>query len=124
MGFGQAIAAGFTNYFNFKDRSTRSAYWYFILFLFLASIVTAVADLALFEPKFEPKTVGPINGIFSLATFIPSLALAVRRLHDIDRSGWWVLLGLIPIIGWIILIVWACQPTAPQPNRYGPPPAA
>jgi len=48
----------------------------------------------------------------------------VRRLHDIDRSGWWVLLGLIPIIGWIILIVWACQPTMPQANRFGPPPAA
>jgi len=120
MGFGQAITAGFTNYFNFKDRSTRSAYWYFILFLFLASIVAAVVDLALFEPKI----IGPISGIFSLATFIPSLALAVRRLHDIDRSGWWVLLWLIPIIGAIILIVWACQPTAPQPNRYGPPPAA
>jgi uncharacterized membrane protein YhaH (DUF805 family) len=104
----------------FKDRSTRSAYWYFVLFLFIAGFVTSIVDVVLFKPK----TVGPINGIFSLATIIPGLALAVRRLHDIGRTGWWVLLGVIPIIGWIILIVWACQPTLPQPNKYGPPPAA
>jgi uncharacterized membrane protein YhaH (DUF805 family) len=120
MGFGQAIADGFSNYFNFRDRSTRSAYWYFALFLVVASFITAIADLLLFHPEY----VGPINGIFGLATIIPSLSVSVRRLHDIGRTGWWLLLGLIPIIGWIVLIVWACQPTVPQTNDYGPPPAA
>jgi len=67
---------------------------------------------------FHPENVGLINGIFSLATIIPSLSVSVRRLHDIGRTGWW--LGLIPIIGWIVLIVWACQPTLPQANKYGP----
>jgi uncharacterized membrane protein YhaH (DUF805 family) len=119
MGFGQAIAAGFSNYFNFKDRSTRSAYWYFVLFLIIGGLITGIADLLLFHPE----TVGPINGIFSLATIIPSLAVSVRRLHDIGRTGWWVLLAVIPIIGWIILIVWACQPSVPQANKYGTPSA-
>ena len=120
MGFGQAIAAGFSNYFNFKDRSTRSAYWYFTLFLFIASLLTATADVLLVQPEH----LGPIGGIFTLATIIPSLSLSVRRLHDIGRTGWWLLLALIPIIGWIVLIVWACQPTDPQTNAYGPPPTA
>jgi len=120
MGFGQAIAAGFTDYFNFQGRSTRSAYWYFVLFLIIGGFITAIADLLLFHPE----NVGPINGIFSLATIIPSLSVFVRRLHDIGRTGWWLLLALIPIIGWIVLIVWACQPTVPQTNEYGPPPAA
>jgi uncharacterized membrane protein YhaH (DUF805 family) len=120
MGFGQAIAAAFSNYFNFKDRSTRSAYWYFTLFMLIASLIAAVADVVLFHPE----NLGPISGIFSLATIIPSLSVSVRRLHDIGRTGWWLLLGLIPIIGWIVLIVWACQPTIPETNAYGPPRAA
>src|SRR5215813_453221 len=120
MGFGQAIAAGFSNYFNFKGRSTRSAYWYFTLFMFIASLIAGIADVLLFHPEY----VGPIGGIFSLATIIPSLSVFVRRLHDIGRTGWWLLLGLIPIIGWIVLIVWACQPTVPQTNAYGPPSSA
>ena len=120
MGFGGAISAGFSNYFNFRDRSTRSAYWYFLLFLVILGAVTGILDIALFGLK----TVGPISGIASLATFIPSISVSVRRLHDISRTGWWFLLALVPIIGWIILIVWACQPTIPQVNEYGPPPAA
>ena len=83
MGFGQAIAAGFTNYFNFQDRSTRSAYWYFVLFLIIGGFVTAIADVLLFHPE----SVGPINGIFSLATIIPSLSVSVRRLHAAAPAG-------------------------------------
>jgi uncharacterized membrane protein YhaH (DUF805 family) len=120
MGFGQAISAGFSNYFNFRDRSTRSAYWYFVLFLAILAVVTVILDIALFGFQ----VVEPISGLAGLATLIPALSLSVRRLHDISRTGWWVLLALIPIIGWIILIVWACQPTVPQTNEYGPPPAA
>jgi uncharacterized membrane protein YhaH (DUF805 family) len=120
IGFGEAISAGFSNYFNFNERSTRSAYWYFVLFLAILGAVTGILDFAIFGPQI----VGPLTGIASLATFIPTISLSVRRLHDISRTGWWVLLALIPIVGWIILIVWACQPTIPQANEYGPPPAA
>jgi uncharacterized membrane protein YhaH (DUF805 family) len=119
MGFGEAISAGFSNYFNFSGRAARSAYWYFVLFLFIMGLVTAVLDLILFGTE----TIGPLNGIFGLATIVPHFAVLVRRLHDIGRSGWWVLLSLIPIIGWIVLIYWACQPSMPQQNEYGPAPA-
>jgi uncharacterized membrane protein YhaH (DUF805 family) len=119
MGFGQAIAAGFNNYFDFSGRARRSAYWYFVLFLFIVGLVTALLDIVLFAAK----DIGPLNGVFSLATIVPSISVSVRRLHDIGRSGWWVLLALIPIIGWIIMIYWACQPSALQQNEYGPQPA-
>ena len=69
MGFGQAITAAFTNYFNFSSRSTRPEYWYFILFIFIASIVTAIIDFVVFDAR----DIGPLNGIFTLATLIPSL---------------------------------------------------
>jgi uncharacterized membrane protein YhaH (DUF805 family) len=119
MGFGQAIAAGFTNYINFAGRATRPEYWYFILFLVLAGIVTGLIDYGIFGTT----EIGPVNGIFSLATLLPSIAVAIRRLHDIGRTGWWVLLSFVPIVGWIILIYWACQPGDPGPNAYGPPPS-
>lgn len=118
MGFGQAISDGLAKYFVFNGRASRPAYWYFVLFLVIAGIVTAIFDLALFGSE----TMGPINGLFSLATFIPTLSVTVRRLHDIGRTGWWLLLALVPLIGWIVLIYWHCQPTEPQSNAYGSPP--
>jgi|SRR3954449_4327193 len=120
MGFGQAISACFTNYFDFKTRASRSEYWYFALFMVIAGVASAIIDLIVFGAK---ENIGPINGVFSLATIIPSISVSVRRLHDIGRTGWFLLLGLIPIVGWIVLIYWACQPSTPAPNQYGPSPA-
>jgi uncharacterized membrane protein YhaH (DUF805 family) len=119
MGFTQAISSGFANYFNFKTRSSRSAYWYFVLFLAIVGLVTAIIDIGVFGAS----NIGPLNTIFTLATLIPSIAVSVRRLHDIGRSGWFLLLAFIPLIGIIILIYWACQPSAPQPNQFGSPPS-
>lgn len=62
------------------------------------------------------------SGILGLAFLLPSLGLSVRRLHDINKSGWFILLGLIPLVGAIILIVWACKESDPHPNNYGPEP--
>src|SRR5262247_2917848 len=118
MGFGQAIAVGFANYFNFRTRASRSKYWYFILFLVIVSVALSILELAIDGSR----EIFVLSAIFSLATLIPSLSAFVRRLHDIGRSGWWVLLGLIPIVGIIVLLYWACQPTVPQQNQYGPPP--
>lgn len=117
MNFTEAIASAFQNYFNFQTRSRRSEYWYFTLFVVLVSFATALADLLMLG--FAADEVGPLNGIFSLVTIIPSLAVSVRRLHDIDRSGLFLLLALIPIIGWIVLIYWACQPGTSGHNRFG-----
>jgi uncharacterized membrane protein YhaH (DUF805 family) len=114
MGFGQAISSGFSNYVNFSDRACRSEYWFWILFIILAEIVTSIIDYAI--------GVQVVTGLFGLATFLPSLAIAIRRLHDLDRTGWWVLLWFIPLIGWIILIIWFCTRGTAGPNRFGPDP--
>jgi len=111
MGFAQAITAGFSNYVNFSDRAARSEYWFWVLFITIGQVVTQIIDSAI--------GAGIISGIFGLATFLPSLAVAIRRLHDLDRSGWWVLLSLIPIIGWIVLIIWYCTKGTEGPNRFG-----
>ncbi len=113
MGFGDAINAGFSNYANFSGRAIRSAYWYWTLFVVVGSLLASIVDAA------AGSEAGVVGIIFSVATILPSLAVAVRRLHDIDRSGWWVLLWFVPIVGWIILIVWHCTPGTPYANRFG-----
>jgi uncharacterized membrane protein YhaH (DUF805 family) len=117
MNFTEAIASGFRNYVRFSGRASRSEYWYWVLFILIGGIVTAILDHAVFsESDFSP-----LNSIFNLVTFLPSLAVGIRRLHDIGRTGWWWLIAFT-IIGIIVLIVWACQKSDPGPNAYGPPP--
>src|SRR5262245_47108562 len=99
MTFGQAISSGFQNYVNFTGRAARSQFWYWVLFAVLASIVASLIDFALFPRSY----LSPINTLVGLALFLPGLAVSVRRLHDTDRTGWWLLLLFIPLIGAIIL---------------------
>jgi uncharacterized membrane protein YhaH (DUF805 family) len=113
MDFGQAISSGFSNYVNFSSRSPRSGYWYWTLFAVIVGIVTAIIDNVI--------GMAITNTIASLALFLPGLAVSVRRLHDIDRTGWWVLIALT-VIGIILLIYWYCQPGTPGDNQYGPDP--
>jgi uncharacterized membrane protein YhaH (DUF805 family) len=116
MNFGQAITSGFSNYVNFSDRAIRSAYWFWALFTTIGMLVTGGIDgvdgMTLAYP------------IFGLVTILPSLAVAVRRLHDLDRSGWWLLLALIPLIGSIVLLIWFCTRGTDGSNRFGPDPLA
>jgi uncharacterized membrane protein YhaH (DUF805 family) len=114
MNFGQAISAGFSNYVRFSSRSSRSEYWYWILFFYIGLIVAGMIDWVL--------GITAIIGLFWLATVLPTLALSVRRLHDLDRSGWWIFLALIPIVGAIVLIIWHCTRGTVGPNRFGPDP--
>jgi len=116
MGFGQAISAGFRKYINFSDRSSRSEYWYWILFTIIVGLVAALIDIQL--------NTQASSSVFNLVTAIPTIAVAVRRLHDIDRSGWWVLIGLIPLLGLILLLVWFVSEGTHGPNRFGPDPLA
>lgn len=104
MTFGESIRTCFTQYATFEGRASRSEYWWFILFTFLVS-----AALNLVSET--------VSGVFSIAVLLPSLAVGARRLHDTDRSGWSLLLWLIPIVGWIILIIWMIQ-EAREPNRF------
>jgi uncharacterized membrane protein YhaH (DUF805 family) len=114
MGFGGAIATCFRKYADFKGRARRPEYWWWFLFNLLVSLAVAVVDL------FIAGAGGPnvLSNLVTLAFFLPSLAVGVRRLHDTDRRGWWILLWLIPLIGWIIIVVFLCQ-RGTGPNRFG-----
>jgi len=105
MDFQQAIKTCFQKYATFEGRAGRPEFWWFALFTFLASIAIGIISQTL-------------QGLFSLAVLLPSLAVGARRLHDIGKSGWFLLLWLIPVIGWIILIYWACQPGGGN-NQWG-----
>jgi uncharacterized membrane protein YhaH (DUF805 family) len=119
MNFTQAISSGFQNYVNFTGRAARSEYWFWTLFTVLVSIAAGLIDLALFR-SFD---FSPLSTIVSLGTLLPSLAVGVRRLHDLDRTGWWLLL-VITVIGAIVLLVWFCMRGTAAPNRFGPDPLA
>ena len=110
-----------SKYATFTGRARRKEYWYFVLFYVLAFIVLAVVD-GVTGTLDEEAGIGLLSAIFVLATIIPLLAVTVRRLHDTDRSGWWVLLNLIPIIGGIVLLVFTLLDSQPGANRFGPNP--
>jgi uncharacterized membrane protein YhaH (DUF805 family) len=116
MNFWQAIQSGFSNYVTFSGRAARSEFWYWCLFYLLTAMVTTIIDNAIGAQV----TVS----LFGLAALLPTIAVNIRRLHDLDRSGWWFLLHLLPIIGAIILIVWFCGRGTVGPNRFGPDPLA
>ena len=115
MSFTEAVKSGFDNYVNFSGRASRPAYWWWVLFAILASIVANIIDAAI--------GVTIVSIIVALGLFLPGLAVAFRRLHDTDRSGWWILIGLIPLIGFIVLLIFFVQKSDPADNQYGPPPA-
>ena len=119
MGFKDAISYSFRNYVGFSGRAARSEYWYWVLFILLLQIVAWLIDMTLFG--FNTTGVNPIGVIVSLATFLPTLAVSARRLHDIDRSGWWALL-IFTVIGYIVLLYWACLRGTVGANRFGPDP--
>ena len=122
MKFGEAVVSGLRNYFNFSGRASRSEFWFFVLFCILVPIVGSVGDLFFFS-TFAREGLGPIYVISNLALFVPGLAIAARRLHDIDRTGWWFLITLT-IFGNILLIVWWCTKGTVGRNRFGPDPLA
>jgi uncharacterized membrane protein YhaH (DUF805 family) len=116
MTFSEAVKSGFDHYVKFDGRASRPAYWWWFLFTILVAVAASIIDAAI-------GSFGVISGIAGLALFLPGLSVAIRRLHDTDHSGWWVLIGLIPIIGFIVLLVFYLRQSDPGENRYGPPPA-
>lgn len=115
MTFMEAVKQCFSKYATFSGRAPRSELWWFTLFLMLVGLVMTGIDMMLFGVSY---TFG-IADVVSLATFLPSIAVGVRRMHDLDRSGWWLLLYLVPVIGWIVLIYWQCSKGTEGPNRFG-----
>ena len=118
MNFADAVKSGFQNYVTFSSRAARSQYWYWALFCILVGIGSVVIDAALFSQSY----MRPVNAIAELVLFLPTLAVSIRRLHDLDHSGWWFLLIFIPLIGGIWLLVWFCMRGTVGPNRFGPDP--
>ncbi len=110
----------------FRGRAGRPEYWYWVLAVLIAFILAAIIEGAVvapmlgFEP-FAPEAGQPLQLLLTLATVVPSLAVAVRRLHDVGRSGWWVFIQLLPVIGSLVLLWWLTRPTDPLENEYGKP---
>src|SRR5450631_2008147 len=104
MNFVDAVKTCFTKYADFNGCASRPEFWWWVLFTFVAATVLRAVNYEL-------------SGLFSIATMLPGIAVTARRLHDTDRSGWLQLLWLIPIIGWILLIIWCAE--RGKPNRYG-----
>ena len=116
----EAVKAVFSKYATFEGRAQRSEYWWFVLFNLIVSIL-----LNILAPGHGHGMGGGLLGmIWSLATLLPSLAVGARRLHDTDRSGWWLLIGLVPLVGLIVLIVFFASRGTAGSNRFGPDPLA
>ena len=132
----EAVQLAFKNYVNFQGRARPSHFWWYFLFIVICGIVCMFLDGALgltshtssyAQSGYSASAsyssgIGPIYGLFALATFLPSLAVQFRRLHDTDRSAWWILIALIPFVGGIVLIVFLAQSGTVGPNKFGPDP--
>jgi uncharacterized membrane protein YhaH (DUF805 family) len=108
------------NYINFQGRARRKAYWMFVLFNIIAVIVLGLIEGTL--GLSGQNGYGILTGLYSLAIILPGLAVAARRLHDTGRSAWWLLIGLVPLVGPIVLLVFFVQDSQPGSNQYGPNP--
>ena len=114
MTFIDAIRSGFNNYVTFTGRASRSEYFYWTLFVIILSIISLIID----QVAFPYSGWSPTNSLTALITFLPGLAVSIRRLHDVNRSGWWLLLSLTGI-GLLILLYWVVKKSADGENSYG-----
>ena len=129
-----ALKAAFQNYATFSGRATRGDYWWYVLAYVIVTIFLSVVDSVLFGSGSADVSAegglamsyssGILGSLWMLANLIPSIAVAARRLHDTGRSGWWQLLVLIPVLGWIALIYFAVQKGTAGENRFGADPLA
>src|SRR5262245_56973813 len=110
------------NYAVFNGRARRKEYWFFVLFNAIFTIAAMVVDNFLGLTFSDETAYGPFYLLYTLAVLIPGIAVSVRRLHDIGRSGWYFLLALIPCVGGIVLLVFDLTPGDVGPNQYGPDP--
>lgn len=119
MTFGQSISRCFSKYCTFTGRASRSEYWWWILFTAIIGILFGIPSGLQSIHESSPSGLPVISYIVSAVLFLPSLGVLFRRLHDTGKSGWWWLIGFIPVVGTIILIVFCCQPSQTFPNQYG-----
>jgi uncharacterized membrane protein YhaH (DUF805 family) len=113
MSFSEAVKSGFDHYTKFDGRASRPAFWWWFLFGILVAIATNIVDAIIGSQI--------ISIIVSLGLILPNISVSIRRLHDTNRTGWWLLIALIPLIGIIVLIIFYVQKSDPGDNSYGPP---
>jgi uncharacterized membrane protein YhaH (DUF805 family) len=113
MSFSEAVKSGFDHYTKFEGRAHKAAFWWWFLFQLLVYIGAEIIDAILGTPIFWIIAV--------LGLLLPNLSVSIRRLHDTNRTGWWILIGLIPIVGFIVLLIFYLQQSDPGVNDYGPP---
>ena len=118
MNFQSSLKTCFNKYAVFTGRASRSEFWFFVLFGFLGGIIAVIIDVMILGYPFVQN--GPIDLIFTVAIIVPSISVAARRLHDINKSGWWQLIW-VTIIGIIPLLIWNCTKGKNKKNRFGPP---
>jgi uncharacterized membrane protein YhaH (DUF805 family) len=119
-----AVKTVLSKYATFSGRAARPEFWWFTLAVVILSVVLSIIEGGVLAPMlgfeaFAEEAGEPLRWVASLILFLPSLAVAVRRLHDIDRSGWWYLIILVPIIGPLILLYWYIQPGTDGSNQFG-----
>lgn len=107
----------------FVGRSGRPEYWYFVLFNFIISIVLGFID-GVIGSSVGGTGAGVLGSVYGLAVLVPSIAVSVRRLHDTGRSGWWLLISLVPVVGFIVLLIFMILESDAGENQYGASPAA
>lgn len=108
MDFGESVKTCFSKYATFHGKASKAEFWWWALFNFVGTLCLSIIDEKL-------------SLAFTVATLLPYLAVTTRRLHDTGRSGWAQLIGLIPILGWIVVIVWLCQDAKPSTTTAGQP---
>jgi len=117
MSFVEAIRSVLTQYVGFSGRARRAEYWYFFLFEcivnFVLSMLGNITDMNFFNILIT---------LFNLAVFLPGLAVCFRRMHDTGKSAWYLLIGLVPIVGQILIMLWFIKDSEPGTNQYGPNP--
>ena len=126
MNFFDAVKICLMKYTNFSGRASRSEFWLFTLFTFIMSVIMMILDTWIARIAFLEFDViySPLSNIFTIAIFIPSLSVAVRRLHDINRSGWWLLIQLTIVGIFFPILYWYCKDGDEKENRFGAKPLA
>ena len=118
MTFLDSIKSCFNKYGNINGRATRSEYWYWTLFVILVSVVTFIIDISLLGSSIDDEFT-PLNSIWSLAVLIPGITVTIRRFHDVNRSGWWILI-IFTVIGIIPYFYWLVKGSDANENSFGP----
>ncbi|MEM8598225.1 MAG: DUF805 domain-containing protein [Pseudomonadota bacterium] len=133
----EAVAGCFSKYLSFSGRARRPEFWWFLLFVLLGNVAFGAIDTMLgfgavaqlpeamqaqdgVEPLFEYEAPSPLAFFFGLATMLPLLAVAARRLHDRSMSGWWLLALLLPVMGQILILIFLALPGKEEENEWGP----